>query len=139
MLAAKDVILCHGQAQTVLLQKISYCLEFSAVTVDDITTILVFLEGSFTKIPAISVVMSFQPSLFLESTGAAICSPCRSRQALKQELSENSSQTCIVTITRKPQHRCSCPLTRIWRFLQIQWPKVFSICLHVPEKWSHQY
>ena len=40
---------------------------------------------------------------------------------------------------RKPQHRCSCSLTRIWKFFQIQCPKVFLVCLYLLEKWKHQY
>ena len=51
---------------------------------------------------------------------------------------ENCQRTAprhLLDLPRKPQHRWSCPLTRIWKFFQNPpCPKVFLVCLHLPEK-----
>ena len=46
---------------------------------------------------------------------------------------EQLPDVCLA-FTRKPQHRCSCPLTRIRKLFQIQCPMVFVAHMHLPEK-----
>ena len=95
MLTAQDLILCDGKHKRYCCQMPSFCLEFLVVIVGDITTILGFFFLSFDQKPCNGCGEKLSAFLVLRSAGAATRSPCRSRIALKQELSENSSQTSI--------------------------------------------
>ena len=63
----------------------------------------------------------FLAFLVLKSIGAATINPCRWHS---NWICQRRFPEIYLTFTRKPQHRCSCSFTRIWRFFQIhsvQW------------------
>ena len=95
MLTTEDLILCHGQAQTVLLPDDFFMLRVFGSNSWDITTYLgLFILGLDQK-PYTSCGDNFSVFLVLRSAGAATRSSCGSRIALKEEVSENRSQTSV--------------------------------------------
>ena len=85
MLAADILILCYGQAQTVLLP-----YDFLLVSVLGKDSI-----WSFDQKPCRACSEKLSTFFVLRSTGDAVMSPCRSSIALKKEKSMNSSQTSV--------------------------------------------
>ena len=96
MLTAEDLLLCHGQAQTVLLQYDLFLLGvFGRNSRGHHNDLGIRFSSALTKKPAIAVGEKLSAFFVLRSTGAATMSPWRSRIALKKELSQNSSQKSI--------------------------------------------
>ena len=71
MLTSKDLTLCHGRAQTILLLFFFFCLQFWVVAVGDVTAILGFYFLSFDQKTCSSCGEKFTVFLVLRSTWAA--------------------------------------------------------------------
>ena len=106
-------------------------------TVGDTTTTMGFSIFIFDQKPCSACGEIFLAFLVLKSIGAATINPCRwhSNWICQRQFPE-----IYLTFTRKPQHRCSCSFTRIWRFFQIhsvQWSSlIVGIYL---KKWTQRY
>ena len=83
MLTAKDLILCHGQTQTILLPYDLFLLRVFGRNSRGITTVLGFFFLSFDQGPCNSCGEKLSAFFVLRPIGAATKSPCRSRMALK--------------------------------------------------------
>ena len=120
MLTAKDLILCYGQVQTVLLPNDFFLLVALCSKIGDITTILGFFLLGLNQKPCNSCGEKLSAFFVLRSFWC--CN--QPKMALKQGLSE-----IISTFAREPQNRCSCSLTRNRKFLKIhsvQWFPQFA-------------
>ena len=117
----------------------SFCLVSLVVTVGDVTPI----SGSF-------ILKLWPKSLkqlwceVLNFLGSKVYSCCNLKSlsikdSAQMRMLREQLPNIFLTFAKKPWHKCSSPLTRIWRFFQNHNAQKSSyIAYTLPEKWTHQ-